>query len=182
MTATVNVPQCSPKSFLDNVGSNNRNADPVKQILVQDAWLHSVNTIISARLRGGWVAGYLGPWQHQQHFRLEGPRDPPAASRQPLLSLKKSLKEVAAAAAVRGCAGLEICVAAPGARCLVPGAWCLVCRSDGLHVYTSTSSSLASRARVTFGMLCTIYGFPSPQSSFGSHYYRDKRCKFRCQN
>ena len=121
MTATVNVPQCSPKSFLDNVGSNNCNADPVKQILVQDAWLQSVNTIISARLRGGWVAGYLGPWQHQQHFRLEGPRDPPAASRQPLLSLKKSLKEVAAAAAVRGCAGLEICVAAPGGWCLVPG-------------------------------------------------------------
>ena len=62
-------------------------AGPEKQILVRDAWLQlqsvNVNTIRGARLRGGWAAGHLGPWQHQQHFRLEGPRDPPAASRQP---------------------------------------------------------------------------------------------------
>ena len=124
MTATVNVPQCSPNSFLDNVGSNNRNADPVKQILVQDAWLHSVNTIISARLRGGWVAGYLGPWQHQQHFRLEGPRDPPAASRQPPAAVVA--QEILEGG--RGCCcSARLCGPGNlrgGARWLVPSAWC----------------------------------------------------------
>ena len=100
-------------------------AGPEKQILVRDAWLQSVNvnTIRGARLRGGWAAGHLGPWQHQQHFRLEGPRDPPAASRQPLAAVVA--QEILEGG--RGCCCARLCGPGNlrgGARCLVPGAWC----------------------------------------------------------
>ena len=151
--------QCSSKSFLHNVGSNNCRPSETKFCA---RCLAAECDYDQRREVAGWMGG-RPPWAVAAPTTLPswGSAGPPAASRCCRSRNPWRRSRLLLRAAVRAWKSAW--------RRPVPGAWCLVCRSDGLHVCTSTStsSSLVSRARVTFGMMST--NFPSPQSSFGSH-------------
>ena len=131
----MSLSQCSSKSFLHNVGSNN--CRPSETNFSASLTAECEYEYDQRREVAGWTGG-RPPWAVAAPTTLPswGSAGPPAASRQPLAAVVA--QEILEGG--RGCCCARLC----GPGNLRGGAWCLVCRSDGLHVCTSTSSSLVS--------------------------------------